>query len=235
LAGSRLHALCVLCILTPVNVRGVGDQTAKVLVVDSNEPRRRAIREWLTAGGEAAVWTAHDRASAVALARDEQPQLAIVELGLHECDGPAVALQIVAVAPHGEAIFFAGPGTEGALAAARDLGLARVVSLADLHLTLARLLAPLAESVRLRRRLDEVERWLDDVAREPNDRAHPQRISLPEAERRYRETYVRSLLAETGNRREAARRAGVPYTTLCEIIRKLGIPPEAGERQSGTG
>jgi molybdenum-dependent DNA-binding transcriptional regulator ModE len=39
----------------------------------------------------------------------------------------------------------------------------------------------------------------------------------------FRESYIRFLLGESGSRQEAARRAGVPYRTMCEMIRKLGI------------
>ncbi len=43
------------------------------------------------------------------------------------------------------------------------------------------------------------------------------------AERTYRETYVRALLASTDSRREAAAKARVSYRTLSHILTKLGI------------
>ncbi len=49
------------------------------------------------------------------------------------------------------------------------------------------------------------------------------RLPLPTAEMRFRESYIRCLLTQSGSRQEAARRAGVPYRTMCEMIRKLGI------------
>jgi molybdenum-dependent DNA-binding transcriptional regulator ModE len=48
-------------------------------------------------------------------------------------------------------------------------------------------------------------------------------MPLPRAEREFRVAYLRTLLAEVPNRREAARRAGVPYRTLCDMVRKLRI------------
>ena len=51
----------------------------------------------------------------------------------------------------------------------------------------------------------------------------PARLPLPTAEMQFRESYIRFLLGESGSRQEAARRAGVPYRTMCEMIRKLGI------------
>jgi hypothetical protein len=51
----------------------------------------------------------------------------------------------------------------------------------------------------------------------------PSRLPLPTAEMQFRESYIRFLLGESGSRQEAAKRAGVPYRTMCEMIRKLGI------------
>jgi molybdenum-dependent DNA-binding transcriptional regulator ModE len=48
-------------------------------------------------------------------------------------------------------------------------------------------------------------------------------MPLPTAEMQFRESYIRCLLTQSGSRQEAARRAGVPYRTMCEMIRKLGI------------
>jgi hypothetical protein len=48
-------------------------------------------------------------------------------------------------------------------------------------------------------------------------------IPLPQAEREFRTRYLRTLLAETQNRQEAARQAGVPYRTLCDMILKVGL------------
>ena len=50
-------------------------------------------------------------------------------------------------------------------------------------------------------------------------------VPLPVAEWRFRETYVRSILAATGNRVEAAQRAGIPYRTLCKIVQAMEIDP----------
>jgi len=51
----------------------------------------------------------------------------------------------------------------------------------------------------------------------------PTSMPLPTAEMQFRESYIRYLLTESGSRQEAARRAGVPYRTMCEMIRKLDI------------
>ena len=220
-----------LCIL-PVVWAARGEIT-KILIVDSDRRRGSSVLQKLNAIGSVEAYLAEDRAAAVQAAHARQPEVAIVELGFQECDGPAVALQIATVARYVETLFFAGPCNEGELAAARDLGLARVVPVSRLWRMLAQILGPLAQSVRLRRRLESVEQHLHRVTSEEELWSSANHLTLPEAERRYRETYIRSLLAATGNRREAARRAGVPYTTLCEIIRKLGIPAEPRQAPGG--
>jgi len=48
-------------------------------------------------------------------------------------------------------------------------------------------------------------------------------LPLPVAETRFRESYIRSILASAGSRSEAAELAGVPYRTFCNILRSLGI------------
>jgi hypothetical protein len=48
-------------------------------------------------------------------------------------------------------------------------------------------------------------------------------IKLHAAETRFRDVFLRSLLAEHGSRRKAAEEAGVPYRSFCEMLRKLGI------------
>lgn len=48
-------------------------------------------------------------------------------------------------------------------------------------------------------------------------------MTLHAAESRFREIYMRSLLAEYGSRRAAAAAAGVPYRSFCEMLRKVGL------------
>lgn len=48
-------------------------------------------------------------------------------------------------------------------------------------------------------------------------------LALPEAEQRFRESYLRGILARARTQREAALLAGIPYTTLRSMIEKLLI------------
>jgi DNA-binding NtrC family response regulator len=207
-----------------------GEALACVLIVSSLEARGRAEVAWLRGEPGTCYLAPHDRAEAVAMAAVHQPEVAIIELGFHDCDGPGIAVQVAAAAPQIQVVFFAERGNEGEVAAARALGFERVVLLEELPDVLPRLLAPLAELVRLRRRVEYVEELLREVPLSRGESSPCGRITLLEGERRYRETYVRTLLAETGNRRETARRAGVPYTTLCDMMRKLGINGEIEDR-----
>jgi DNA-binding NtrC family response regulator len=199
------------------------DERAKVLVFASPDAQCGPAMEWLRRESGVCCLMARDRADALAAARSHQPEVAVVELGFDECNGPGLAMQVAAAARHLQAVFFAGRDDEAEMAAARALGLERVFLREELPEVLGRLLVPLAELVRLRRRAEHLEELLRRVPVACAGSSGCGLITLPEGERRYRETYVRALLAETGNRREAARRAGVPYTTLCDMMRKLGI------------
>jgi DNA-binding NtrC family response regulator len=199
------------------------------MVVASPAVRGSPALEWLRDEAVACCLPVADRDEAVALAAKHQPEVAVVELGFQDCEGPGVAVRLAAAARHLQVVFFADRGQEGEAAAARALGLERVIRLEELHGVLERQLAPLAELVRLRRRIEYVEELLRRAPLAPAAASGCGRITLLEGERRYRETYLRTLLAETGNRREAARRAGVPYTTLCDMMRKLDIRDDADQ------
>jgi hypothetical protein len=51
----------------------------------------------------------------------------------------------------------------------------------------------------------------------------PLNLPLGVAESRFRESYIRGMLARTGSRSGAAREARVPYRTLCKIVQKLRV------------
>jgi hypothetical protein len=59
-------------------------------------------------------------------------------------------------------------------------------------------------------------------------------LPLFEAEGRFREAYLRALLALSGSRRAAAERARVPYRTFCKMLEKAGVQP-AREREAPPG
>jgi hypothetical protein len=107
--------------------------------------------------------------------------------------------------------------------ALRSRGFRHVVSREHLSGWLPTVLAALSALARARRMV------LDAFADGPEAlplfaRSHRARaLRLRQAETSFREAFMRSLLAECGSRREAAEKAGVPYRSFCEMLRKLGI------------
>ena len=95
--------------------------------------------------------------------------------------------------------------------------------------SLSRCHAPLRRRARARRAFadatHELERLKSDTvnAHERRDLGMPLPQPLAVAETKYREAYVRAVLALAGTRHAAARLAGVPYRTFCLMIRKLAI------------
>ena len=55
---------------------------------------------------------------------------------------------------------------------------------------------------------------------------------LPLAETRFREAYLSALLATSGSRAELAKRAGVPYRTMCKMLQKLDIKFDVASTES---
>jgi hypothetical protein len=183
---------------------------------------------------------------------DEPPvDVALIRLGHPELDALAEAGRLLRRDPAIEIVFFSdGEGIDSTIAEA--LGLNRIVP-ADKLVDWLRLAGPhLVCQTQARRLLLAAARNIPPIppfaARLP-DRIEP----LPAAEQRFREAYLRSLLGRGRDRETVARMAGVPYRTLCQMIRKLDIDvpaqrpgrrpsrrPEAegetrSEREGGTG
>jgi hypothetical protein len=120
-------------------------------------------------------------------------------------------------------VFYCDDPDAPEVAAATVLGITRIVPAQHMPAWLARGGNLLARGACLRR---AAAACAAAVPRPPTLAAvaeGPARLPLPTAEMQFRESYIRFLLGESGSRQEAARRAGVPYRTMCEMIRKLGI------------
>lgn len=112
--------------------------------------------------------------------------------------------------------------TDGAtFAGLRALGFKRLIPLSMLERWLCLTALPLARLARARRTFQEAERILDDISSMAVPLDAPNGLFLEE--QRFRETYLRALLAETGSRRLAADRARVPYRSFCQMLQKAGI------------
>jgi CheY-like chemotaxis protein len=159
---------------------------------------------------------------AIGLAGREQPEVALVDLVFEGSAGPALGIEIRKWSPHVEVIFLADSMESPEARAARDIGLSRIVDVAALPQWLPTALGPLCTIARAGRQLAEAR----DALNLPQPTASFFRAHLPlaVAEKRYRETYLRACLVQAGSRPGAARLAGVPYSSMVVMLRKLGIP-----------
>jgi DNA-binding NarL/FixJ family response regulator len=193
-----------------------------VLVVDAAAHRSAAIRAWAWQHRGIRPLFATTSTIAYDTASRDQPEVAILDLMFRNGRGIAVAVELRRIAPEIEIVFVVEDASVPEVQAAWDLGWERLVSSSGLEEWLDRGLKPLAKLARLKRQLTLARR---DAETASTGNVVPEVSNLPlgVAERRYRETFLRSKMATAGERRAAARLAGVPYTTFCVMLRKLGI------------
>jgi CheY-like chemotaxis protein len=193
-----------------------------VLVVGTAAARIANLRRWAGHQGNLRVSFASTSAEALDVVARERPELVLLDLLFKGGRGISVAVELARIGDEVEILLMVDDAGAPEVQAAWDLGWRRLITWDAATAWLDRGLKPLAELVRLRRALasarQEAERLCaGDVV--PSVSALP----LGEAERRYREAFLRSKLAVAGGRRQAAELAGVPYTTFCVMLRKLGI------------
>jgi hypothetical protein len=149
--------------------------------------------------------------------------VALVSLSDERFDGLAFGAELGATFPWIEIVYwFDEGGAAPFAAAAKSLGVRRMIPLARLLGWLDDALPTLTRMARARREHLSAERQLPPLpAHEGSDGdlAGP----LPQAERLFREAYLRQLLSRSESRTIAARRAGVPYTTFCSMLKKAGL------------
>lgn len=156
----------------------------------------------------------------------EHVEVAAIKL-TSDPQGFMFAADLAKRAPWVQLVFWANESapTTGAHVA-RSLGIARVVPSSQIAGWLAVAVGPLARLARAQRAAREAEATIPCVPALTAPSCPPT-IALPEAERQFRESYLRQLLSESPNAKRAAERAGVPYTTLCSMIKKLGLSKSA--------
>jgi CheY-like chemotaxis protein len=197
-------------------------RTPVVLVVDAVAHRAAAIRAWAWQRRGVRPVFATSAAVAYEAASREQPEVAIVDLLFRGGRGIAVAIELRRAAPEIEIALVVENAAAPEVQAALDLGWDRLVAADRLEEWLDRGLKPLARLARLEREVRVARREAATAAAGNVVPAMPD-LPLSVAERRYREAFLRSTMATAGERRAAARLAGVPYTTFCVMLRKLGI------------
>jgi hypothetical protein len=147
--------------------------------------------------------------------------VALLNLATDRFDGLAAGAELAALFPWIETVFWFDEATGGPAAeAARSLGIKRLIPFVCVGDWLAAALPQLARMARARREHASAENDLPPLPqRAPCETAWP----LPEAERRFREAYLRRILAETASPALAARKAGLPYTTFRSMLKKMDI------------
>jgi len=193
-----------------------------MLIVDASEERTSAVRGWARRRGGVRPLFAVTTGAALEIIERDGPEVAIVDLLFRGARGISVAAQIRLLAPDVEVVFVTSDRGAPEVQAAFDLGWQRIVASEGLEGWLERALLPLCRLASLRRQISLAQAVVAELAA-GNVVPGPSDLPLGVAERRYRETFLRGKLALAGGRREAARMAGVPYTTFCVMLRKLGI------------
>jgi len=201
-----------------------GRQTdvAHAVVVDDNPRRAATLAAALKLSGQLAVSVVAPDDPAL---RGEllPADLVLLALGGREVSALGIGAEAVQRNPFAEVVFYCDNPDAPEVSAASVLGITRIVPAQQVAAWLARGGALLARGACLRR---AAAACAAAVPRPPTLAAvteGPARLPLPTAEMQFRESYIRFLLGESGSRQEAAKRAGVPYRTMCEMIRKLGI------------
>jgi DNA-binding NarL/FixJ family response regulator len=199
-------------------------KAARVLIADENQLRASSIASVLKGSSDITVIVSAPDGHT--LSTELPADLVLLALGGRRASALATGALAVQRNPYAEVVFYGDDPAAPEVAAAAVLGITRIVHSRDLLPWLAHSGDLLARGALLRRVAAVA---LAAVPRPPTlsfstDRTNG--LPLPTAEMQFRESYIRFLLAESGSRQEAAKRAGVPYRTMCEMIRKLDIASE---------
>jgi CheY-like chemotaxis protein len=197
-------------------------ERASVLVVDAAEVRVGAVKRWMLRQAWVCPTFAASPAAAVEIAAREQPEIVLLDLLFCAGRGVALAIELGRLSPTTEVVLVVEDPGAPEVQVAFDSGCTRLVRADGLVNWLGKGLLPLARAVRAERQLALARRQAEELAA-GDVRPSQSGLPLAVAERRYREAYLRSKLAQTGGRREAAALSGIPYTTFCVMLRKRGI------------
>jgi len=211
----------------PVDLVGVDASgpppVPRVLVFDLHGERGLSLAAGLRGSRDELIVSVTSARSLGPDAAGDAIDVALVSLSDQRFDGLAFGAELDATFPWIEIVYwFDEGGAAPFAAAAKSLGVRRMIPLARLLGWLDGALPNLIRMARARRDHLSAERQLPPIpAHEGRDGdiAAP----LPQAERLFREAYLRQLLSRSESRTIAARRAGVPYTTFCSMLKKAGL------------
>jgi hypothetical protein len=148
--------------------------------------------------------------------------LCLLDLSAGRSHALGIAGEVCASDPTLECLFVTNDLASPGAAAARSLGIRRIVMADQPVAWWSSTLHALAELTNARRAVREAEQRVPPIPPpQPTGLAQP--VPLPEAERQFRTAYLSRLIREDRSHKRAASRAGVPYTTLCSMLKKLGL------------
>jgi hypothetical protein len=127
-----------------------------------------------------------------------------------------------------ELVAIAESPNDAAVLALREFGVERVLSQDSAATWLPDAVGPLA-SIAVAKRLLRRSRGALREAPQLDPLLGSDFLPLSVAEGRFREAYLRALMAKAGSRAQAAKGAGVPYRTLCYMLERYGIGDSFGE------
>jgi hypothetical protein len=154
---------------------------------------------------------------------EDEIDVGLINLADRQFEGLAFGAQLSSRFPWVETVFwFDTHNATSSAAAARSVGIRRVIPLPQLAAWLDDALPGLARIARAHREHLDGENALPPLPRDHGD-DDGAITPLPEAERRFRETYLRRLIADSASNTVAARRAGLPYTTFYSMMKKLNL------------
>ena len=218
-------------------------ETFRVLLASGTPDTTETVGGGLQECDGVEAYIAETEAAARTLCREKKPEVLLIDLLVHGSEAIALGIELGKLAPNAQLVFLVEKGTDPELRVAKDMGITRFVEMKNVSAWLAVALQPLAMLARAQRDLQEARREVDELglwaqrhsdtaAHENDEPSMAKPVPLAVGEGRYREAYLRAILARAGagGRRTAARLAGVPYTTFCLMLRKLGISPSGSER-----
>lgn len=145
----------------------------------------------------------------------------LINLAGERLDGLAFGAELCVRFPWIETVFwFDESAGAPAAEAARSIGIRRLIPLTRLSDWLDRALPLLGRIARARREQLNAETALPPV---PLADGVEITLPLPEAERRFREAYLRRMLSDSSSHSVAARKAGLAYTTFRSMLKKMDI------------
>jgi len=194
----------------------------RAVIVDDNQRRALSLAAALRLGGDLAV-TVVAPDDPVLRAELLPADLVLLALGGRDVSALGTGAEAVQRNPFTEVVFYCDNPDAPEVSAASVLGITRIVPAQHMNAWLSRGGNLLARGAYLRRAAAACAAAVPRPPTLTTVSEGPARLPLPTAEMRFRESYIRFLLGESGSRQEAAKRAGVPYRTMCEMIRKLGI------------